>query len=344
MSRRMCKRSGPGALRRRHGQAAGHAGKVVLTVNSSIYLFQNSLTILLVKQSIRYRGRCQIISSRTHFVRERYNACTDDLVHRKRRVKCDEGKPACSRCVKFGVNCDGYWARGSTSKSSALTWRRVILPKRTSIVPQICGIRPRPHSESDCSQGKPADTCEEGIQTSGVIALFPGMNALAVLKPAFPPPPPFLDIPGTERERRSFNFLRIQAKSQLSGFFDCEFWNRFALQSCHHEPAIRHAAIALGALYEQYQFGGPKAIKSQLSVDSFPVQHYLRAISLLLHGKAEKDETRTALIVCILFVSFEVSSNIFPAVPSSDLGYRILEDIMAQLCVTSTPGSKSCPS
>jgi hypothetical protein len=27
---------------------------------------------------------------------------------RRRYVKCDESKPACKKCLKFGVECDGY--------------------------------------------------------------------------------------------------------------------------------------------------------------------------------------------------------------------------------------------
>src|SRR4051812_6499820 len=29
-------------------------------------------------------------------------------LRRIRRVKCDEAKPACMRCVRFGHKCDGY--------------------------------------------------------------------------------------------------------------------------------------------------------------------------------------------------------------------------------------------
>ena len=31
-----------------------------------------------------------------------------DPSKRLRRVKCDEGKPACARCLKFGIRCEGY--------------------------------------------------------------------------------------------------------------------------------------------------------------------------------------------------------------------------------------------
>jgi hypothetical protein len=36
----------------------------------------------------------------------------------------------------------------------------------------------------------------------------------------------------------------------FSGIFDPSFWTRLVPQATHHEPAIRHAGIALGALHD----------------------------------------------------------------------------------------------
>ena len=33
-------------------------------------------------------------------------------IYRTRRVKCDEGKPFCARCLKFGADCEGYESGG----------------------------------------------------------------------------------------------------------------------------------------------------------------------------------------------------------------------------------------
>ncbi|CZR64414.1 uncharacterized protein PAC_14312 [Phialocephala subalpina] len=49
-----------------------------------------------------------------------------------RRVKCDEAGPICQRCIKFGVDCEGY---APTSKASGST--RAILPKTQSKSPQL---------------------------------------------------------------------------------------------------------------------------------------------------------------------------------------------------------------
>jgi hypothetical protein len=61
---------------------------------------------------------------------------------RQRHVKCDETKPKCSRCLTFGVDCDGY-IELIPPKSPTL---KRITPKR-SILPQqsrICELSARP--------------------------------------------------------------------------------------------------------------------------------------------------------------------------------------------------------
>ncbi|EFX01265.1 hypothetical protein CMQ_6207 [Grosmannia clavigera kw1407] len=47
-----------------------------------------------------------------------------------------------------------------------------------------------------------------------------------------------------------FNLFRQHTASELSGFFDDVFWSRTVLIECHQADAIRHAVVALGALYK----------------------------------------------------------------------------------------------
>jgi Fungal Zn(2)-Cys(6) binuclear cluster domain/Fungal specific transcription factor domain len=46
-----------------------------------------------------------------------------------RRVKCDEGKPHCTRCLKFGVTCDGYSHDHKTARKAVEC--RSLVPKTT---------------------------------------------------------------------------------------------------------------------------------------------------------------------------------------------------------------------
>jgi hypothetical protein len=64
--------------------------------------------------------------------------------YRIRRVKCDEAKPSCVRCQKFGIDCDGYISLGAKATNSQAT--KLLLPKCTdkqplpfeSLVPSAC--------------------------------------------------------------------------------------------------------------------------------------------------------------------------------------------------------------
>jgi hypothetical protein len=57
------------------------------------------------------------------------------VYRRIRRVKCDEGKPLCQRCIKFGVKCDGYRILVKNPPPQE-TSQRTILPKETTSVVQ----------------------------------------------------------------------------------------------------------------------------------------------------------------------------------------------------------------
>lgn len=110
---------------------------------------------------------------------------------------------------------------------------------------------------------------------------------------------------GSDLERRSFNFFCKRTVLILSGIFDPTFWTRLVLQATHHEPAIKHAVIALGALHESCQ------VESREEPSIFAMQQYGKAIGCLvkpLRGR-QKQAADVALISCVLFVSFEVSSH-----------------------------------
>lgn len=61
---------------------------------------------------------------------------------------------------------------------------------------------------------------------------------------------PGLSLSLDEQQGLYFMLFRERTANELSGFFDSAFWSRTVLQACHYEPAIRHAVVALGALYK----------------------------------------------------------------------------------------------
>lgn len=77
---------------------------------------------------------------------------TGCLTCKVRRVKCDEAKPNCLRCIRFGVDCDGYPA---TNRPAAVIASRTLLPKDqhtkldTLDVPKILGIYSEPRFKDE---------------------------------------------------------------------------------------------------------------------------------------------------------------------------------------------------
>lgn len=107
----------------------------------------------------------------------------------------------------------------------------------------------------------------------------------------------------SDLERRSFDFFCQRTVRILSGIFNPTFWTRLVLQATHHEPAIKHAVIALGALHECAQVGS----RDEPSI--FAMQQYGKAIGCLvepIQGR-QKQAADVALMTCVLFVCFEVS-------------------------------------
>lgn len=51
-------------------------------------------------------------------------------MYRKRRVKCDEGKPVCRRCLKFGADCEGYEVGGRLNASNEIGPKKILPQKR----------------------------------------------------------------------------------------------------------------------------------------------------------------------------------------------------------------------
>jgi hypothetical protein len=103
--------------------------------------------------------------------------------------------------------------------------------------------------------------------------------------------------------------------SELSGFFDSEFWTRSVLQESDSVASIRHAVVAMGALYKTLEKASesPPGSPDNNSFDT-ATNHYSSALQQ--YGKAltrlreslENQETRsqrTILISIVLFTCFQ---------------------------------------
>ena len=114
---------------------------------------------------------------------------------------------------------------------------------------------------------------------------------------------------GSHDERRSFEFFRSRTATQLSGFFASELWERSILQASHHEPAIRHAVIALGCLHQRFENGHRHILKQDRDTEDYPfaLKQYNLAIKHLVKPAIKGQQAiDVCLIACVLFCCFEV--------------------------------------
>ena len=82
------------------------------------------------------------------------------------------------------------------------------------------------------------------------------------------------------------------------------------LQAFHHEPAIRHAVIALGSLHERFEIQDKSIMRSNLDVvqGGFALEQYNHAIRQLIDPATGSKPLAidVCLISCVLFACFEV--------------------------------------
>jgi len=153
---------------------------------------------------------------------------------------------------------------------------------------------------------------------------------------------PSINIPFTEIEGMYFNLFRQRTASELSGFFDSTFWNRSVLQACHSSPAIRHAVVALGALYKTLDKANESPPSSPdangTSVDharrhwEMACQKYSHAInSLPNQGVDDATSNRTRLMASILLACFDsFVGDHKQAIRQIQAGLKLLEGLRAE--------------
>ncbi|TVY23371.1 Transcriptional regulatory protein [Lachnellula hyalina] len=228
-----------------------------------------------------------------------------------RRVKCDETRPQCNKCVRAARHCDGYPAYRRTTEAA---------------IP----IAPRPGGNNASSY--PAIASSSTSSSSS--ALPPASRSIIVRKPPprpaqkprpTPPPTPVMDLKPTlyspggfafdVQEGQYFQVFRTHTASELSGFFDSEFWTRSVLQESNSEASIRHAVVALGALYKTLEKASesPPTSPDNNSYDTAPnhynfaLQQYGKSITRLREALQynETRSQRTILISIVLFTCFQ---------------------------------------
>jgi len=150
---------------------------------------------------------------------------------------------------------------------------------------------------------------------------------------------PSVAIPGDQQERRYFQRFCDKTSKEICGAFDPGFWTEKVLQLCHHDPPIRYATIALGALAKSLEV---TSFPTRLSLSGFPqidhhhldehhryaLRQYCRAVASLRDILSDgRRHLRTSLTSCVLFMSFEaLQGNYDGSLTHLRGGSRLLAD------------------
>jgi hypothetical protein len=111
-----------------------------------------------------------------------------------------------------------------------------------------------------------------------------------------------------QREQSLLHFFTTATARALSGYFSSDFWERRVLQATVVEPSIRHGAIAIAALHQD--FNNRQQLSPGGSADyylqDFAFHQYTKAISHLQQSMSNAtQQLDLTLISCILFISFD---------------------------------------
>jgi hypothetical protein len=199
-----------------------------------------------------------------------------NTLHRIRRIKCDEGLPACIRCTSTGRRCDGYQeSRRAVYTSSA----------RKSSQSQQCGTGPR-------------ESTSEGDDFRQQLVLKPKMNKT-----------PRSLITSSIVELRGLEYCQEQLLAPLAEGLGEDFWKVTVLQAVQSSTIAKHAVVALGLMGDRLRIH--KVLNEDNALAN--IQHYAaqvqyqKAITQLQQQLNSEDieSVQLTLTICVIMVFFE---------------------------------------
>ncbi|KAJ9148382.1 Transcriptional regulatory protein moc3 [Pleurostoma richardsiae] len=252
---------------------------------------------------------------------------------KQRRIKCDEKRPSCTQCVRSKKICAGYPP-----------------PPRSARPHEVLRIAPRPSQDT----GAPSAASTPALQPVQPVQLAPSRRVTKYQRRNTPPQTPVTQhsvmtlyrpssLPFSEHEGLYFQLFQTHTASELSGYFDSVFWSRTVLQECHSEAAIRHAVVALGALYKTLEKtsesppGSPCDQVEQPIDNAFrhwevAIKQYSNACNALVSvGGQDSRSNRTRLMASVLLACFDsFIGDHKQAIVQIQNGLALLEQLRAQ--------------
>ncbi|KAL2068760.1 hypothetical protein VTL71DRAFT_15098 [Oculimacula yallundae] len=244
-------------------------------------------------------------------------ARTGCITCKERRVKCDETKPACLRCLKFWGRCDGYAipcyrSRRSKKKNPQRTIRdptsRPLLPllpdTKNSSTTQVV-LQPPAHHDPYPDPSRHLQPLARSIPTESF---------------------------RSQDHYQSFSHFLQNTSHSLPGLFPTSLWESILPQASHATPFIRTALTAIGALsgcgrkFQEDKFATSGIVIStryQFALSQFGIAVAQMRENLVAGEKGLND----ALIACLLVVCFEaLQGNYFQAWAHIVSGHKMFKD------------------
>lgn len=252
--------------------------------------------------------------------------------YRQRRIKCDEKRPACLNCTRSKKICSGYPA-----------------PPRSARPYEEIRIAPRPGQDS----APPLIAAQALHPAPSSIQLAP-RRVTKLQRRITPPHTPVVEQNSITLYRPSvfpfaqhqdglyFQLFRSHTANELSGYFDSVFWSCLVLQECHSQDSIRHAVVALGALYktlEKHSESPPSSpnpsadpVDTAMGHWQVAVKSYSSACTALVGvSGSDSSANRTRLMASVLLACFDsFIGDHKQAIVQIQTGLKLLAELRAQ--------------
>ncbi|KAL5376460.1 hypothetical protein DPSP01_010469 [Paraphaeosphaeria sporulosa] len=213
-----------------------------------------------------------------------------------RRVKCDEGWPACRACISTGRVCDGYgiWGGGGNRYEQR----------------KAASAAAKPVPATHC-----LDSGTSLVQRS--------------------PFPPVIPVSNTE-EHLHIQFFKEQTLARLPGLYSRKYnnlWESLLVQACAEEPSVLHAVLAISSAHRRKVLDGASRNRVLVLPDKqeeFLLRNYCKSIQYLqprFHDSGVHS-MRTTLITCLVFIYLELLRGTYKrAYDHLDGGLKVLADL-----------------
>ncbi|KAL4919085.1 hypothetical protein BDW62DRAFT_48602 [Aspergillus aurantiobrunneus] len=143
----------------------------------------------------------------------------------------------------------------------------------------------------------------------------------------------------TRTERRYVDFFYTRSSHAFSGFYNSKLWSYLIPQFGEHEPSVRHAMTAIGAIHSRVQISASSALPEDGSAptERFVLEEYNKSIQMLVKSLSgtKSESIDLTLTTCCLFVCLEMlRGNPKQALDHIEAGVRIIHKHEQKSAVT----------